>query len=155
MVVSLLCATMFRSHELWYLTNVSIIFNAPCLPPEWCVSSSSLDNGSIEVARWLSSLVPSCLDLVSCLSWSRSYYCNAPCCVCRDPMNIDTMSNWLLNYHVYVIYDLACPPLLVDTLAKWMLVTPRGSIYGRSWVQSPFNLGEWQQPLRLWMCCCY
>ena len=40
-----------------------------CLPPEWCVSSSSRDYGSIAVARWLSLyLVLSCLDLVSCLS---------------------------------------------------------------------------------------
>ena len=28
---------------------------SPCLPSEWCVSSSSLDYGSIAVARWLSS----------------------------------------------------------------------------------------------------
>ena len=63
-----------------------------CLPPEWCVSSSSRDYGSIAVARWLSLyLVPPCLDLVRCLTWSRSSYCNARCCVCWDPMNIDTM----------------------------------------------------------------
>ena len=67
---------------------------SPCLPLEWCVTSSSLDYGSIAVARWLSSpLVPSCLDLVSCLSWSRSSYCNATCCVCWDPMNVDIMSS--------------------------------------------------------------
>ena len=36
-------------------------------------------------------LVPPCLDLVSCLRWSRSSYCNARCCVCWDPINIDTM----------------------------------------------------------------
>ena len=65
---------------------------SPCLSPVWSVSSSSSDYGSIAVARWLSSpLVPSCLDLVSCLSWSRSSYCNARCCVCWDPMNIDTI----------------------------------------------------------------
>jgi hypothetical protein len=29
--------------------------SSPCLPPEWCVSSSSLNYGSIAVARWLSS----------------------------------------------------------------------------------------------------
>ena len=64
---------------------------SPCPPPEWCVSSSYLDYGSIAVARWLSSpLVPSCLDLVSCLSWSRSSYCNATCCVCWDLTYIDT-----------------------------------------------------------------
>ena len=51
-------------------------------------------------------------------------------------------SNQLAEYYVYVIYDLACSLLLVDTLAKLMLVTPRGSIYARQWVQSPFNLGE-------------
>ena len=67
---------------------------SPCLHPVWCVSSSSLDYGSIAVARWLfSPLVPSCLDLVSCLSWSRSSYCNATCFVCCDPMNVDTMSS--------------------------------------------------------------
>jgi hypothetical protein len=33
---------------------------------------STLDYGSIAVARWLSSPpCASCLDLVSCLSWSR------------------------------------------------------------------------------------
>ena len=67
---------------------------SPCLPPMWCVSSSSLDYGSIAVARWLCSpLVPPCLDLVSCLSWSRSSYCNITYCVCWDLMNIDTMSS--------------------------------------------------------------
>jgi hypothetical protein len=89
---------------------------SPCLPPEWCVSSPPLDYGSIAVARWLSLyLVPPCLDLVSCLTWSRSSYCNARCCVCWDPMNIDTM-------FIQVVYlcalDLACSPLLVDALAK-------------------------------------
>jgi hypothetical protein len=57
--------------------------SSPCLPPELCVSSLSLDYGSIAVARWLSSpICASCLDLVSCLSWSRSSYCNSTCCVC-------------------------------------------------------------------------
>ena len=67
---------------------------SPCVTPEWCVSSLSLDYGSIAVAIWLSSpLVLPCLDLVSCLSWSRSSYCNSTCCVCWDPMNVDTMSS--------------------------------------------------------------
>jgi hypothetical protein len=81
----------------------------PCLPLEWCVSSSPLDSGSIVVARWLSSpICASYLDLVSCLHdqdlgirWILS-----------------TMSSWLLIYHVYAISDLACSPLLVDALAK-------------------------------------
>jgi hypothetical protein len=66
------------------------------------VSSSSLDYGSIAVARWLSSpiFVPPCLDLVSCLTWSRSSYCNATCCVSWDPMNIE--------YYVKLIIDLSC-----------------------------------------------
>ena len=38
-------------------------------------------------------LVLSCIDLVSCLTWSRSSYCNATCCVCWDSMNVDTMSS--------------------------------------------------------------
>ena len=43
--------------------------SSPCLPPVRCVSSSSLDYGSIAVARWLSSpVVLPCLDLVS---WDR------------------------------------------------------------------------------------
>ena len=52
--------------------------SSPCQPPRWCVSSSSQDYGSIAVARWLSSpICASCLvDLVSCLSWSRSFLCN-------------------------------------------------------------------------------
>ena len=50
-------------------------YTPPCLPPEWCVSSTPRDYGSIAVARWLCLvLVLHCLDLVSCLSWSRSYY---------------------------------------------------------------------------------
>jgi hypothetical protein len=54
------------------------------------VSSPPLDHGSIAVARWLSSPhCASCLDLVSCLSWSRSSLCNSTCCVRWDPMNID------------------------------------------------------------------
>jgi hypothetical protein len=75
--------------------------SSPCLPPEWCVSSPPLDHGSIAVARWLSS--PPCasyLDLVSCLSWSRSSLCNSTCCVCWDPMNIE--------YYVKLIVDLSC-----------------------------------------------
>ena len=37
----------------------------------------------------------------------------------------------LLNYHVYVVYDLACSLFLVAALAKYVLVTPRGGIYAR------------------------
>jgi hypothetical protein len=49
------------------------------------------------VARWLSSPpCASCLDLVRCLSWSRSSLCNSTCCVCWDSMNIDTW--WLVDY---------------------------------------------------------
>jgi hypothetical protein len=52
--------------------------SSPCLPPEWYVSSPPMDHGSIAVARWLSSPpCASCLDLVSCLSWSRSSLCNS------------------------------------------------------------------------------
>jgi hypothetical protein len=65
------------------------------------VSSSFLDYGSITVARWLSSPpCASCLDLVSCLSWSRSSLYNSACCVCWDPMNIE--------YYVKLIIDLSC-----------------------------------------------
>ena len=47
---------------------------SPCLPPEWCMSSPPRDYGSIAVDRWLSLLlVLHRLDLVSCLSSSRSY----------------------------------------------------------------------------------
>jgi hypothetical protein len=64
----------------------------------------------------------SCLNLVSCLSWSRSSLCNFTCCVYWDPMSIGTMSSWyaelLSLYYLYVIYDLACSPLLVDILAE-------------------------------------
>jgi hypothetical protein len=79
--------------------------------------------GSIAVARWLSSPpCTSCLDLVSCLSWSRSSLCNSTCRVCWDPMNIDTMLSWcdeLLSLcYLYVVYDLACSPLLIDILAE-------------------------------------
>jgi hypothetical protein len=72
--------------------------SSPCPPLEWCVSSPPLDYGSIAVARWLfSPLCASCLDLVSCLSWSRSSLCNCTCCVCWDPMNIE--------YYVKLIVD--------------------------------------------------
>jgi hypothetical protein len=75
--------------------------SSPCQPLEWCVSSPPLDHGSIGVARWLSyPPCASCLDLVSCLSWSRSYLCNSTCCVCWDPINIE--------YYVKVIADLSC-----------------------------------------------
>jgi hypothetical protein len=58
----------------------------------------------IAVARWMSSPpCASCLDLVSCLSWSRSSLCNSTCCVCWDPMNIGTLSSWFIIYHLYVI----------------------------------------------------
>jgi hypothetical protein len=59
---------------------------------------STLDYGSIAVARWLSSPpCASCLDLVGCLSWSRSSLCNSTCCVCWDPMNIGTLSSWFID----------------------------------------------------------
>jgi hypothetical protein len=46
---------------------------------EW----STLDYGSIAVARWLfSPPCASCLDLMSCLTWLRSPLCNSTCCVC-------------------------------------------------------------------------
>jgi hypothetical protein len=53
---------------------------------------STLDYGSIAIARW-SSPPPcaSCLDLVSCPIWSRSSLCNSTCCVCWDPMSIGIM----------------------------------------------------------------
>jgi hypothetical protein len=72
-----------------------------CQPPEWCVSSPPLDYGFIAVARWLSSpLCALCLDLVSCLSWSRSSLCNSTYCVCWDSINIE--------YYVKLIVDLSC-----------------------------------------------
>jgi hypothetical protein len=75
--------------------------SSPCQPPEWCVSSPPLDHGSIAVPRWLSPPpCASCVDLVSCLSWSRSSLCNSKCCVCWDPMNIE--------YYVKLIVDLSC-----------------------------------------------
>jgi hypothetical protein len=62
---------------------------------------STLDYGSIAIARWLSSPpCASCLDFVSCLSWSRSSLCNSTCCVWWDPMNIE--------YYVKLIVDLLC-----------------------------------------------
>jgi hypothetical protein len=49
--------------------------SSPCLPLKWCVSSSSLDYGSIAVARWLSSPIL-CHHVRSCElpSWPRSSY---------------------------------------------------------------------------------
>jgi hypothetical protein len=74
--------------------------SSPCQPSEWCVSSPPLDYGSIAVAWWLSSPpCDSCVDLVSCLSWSRTSLCNSTCCVCWDPMNIE--------YYVNLIVDLS------------------------------------------------
>jgi hypothetical protein len=77
----------------------------------------------IAEARWSSH--PPCasyLDLVSCLSWSRSSLCNSTYCVCWDSMSIGTMSSWcaeLLSLsYLYVVYDLACSPLLVAILAE-------------------------------------
>jgi hypothetical protein len=61
---------------------------------------STLDYGSIAVARWISSPpYASCLDLMSFLSWSRSSLCNSTCCVCWDLMNIE--------YYVKLIYNLS------------------------------------------------
>jgi hypothetical protein len=80
---------------------------------------STLDYGSIAVARWMPSPpCASCLDLVSYLSWSRSLLYNSTCCVCWDLMNIGTLSSWPINLsslcYLYVVYDLACSLLLVD-----------------------------------------
>ena len=40
---------------------------------------------------------------MSCPTWLRSIWCNSRCCVCWDPMNIDTMSKLFIYLHVYVI----------------------------------------------------
>jgi hypothetical protein len=108
--------------------RVQKLFLAPCRrgesPPEaFFITMATLDYGSIALARWLSSpTCASCLDLVSCLSWSRSSLCNSTYCVCWDPMNIGTMSSWIVDLsslcYLYVVYDLACSPLLVDILAE-------------------------------------
>jgi hypothetical protein len=75
--------------------------SSPCRPPEWCMSSPPPEHGSIAVVRWLSSpLCASMLDLVSCLSWSKSSLCNSTYCVCWDPINIE--------YYVKLIVDLSC-----------------------------------------------
>jgi hypothetical protein len=129
--------TASRRHHWCEIGRIQKLFSAPCRRGEspseaffiTMVASgvmcelSTLDYGSIAVARWLSSLpCASCLDLVSCLSWSRSSLCNSTCCVCWDPMDIDTMSSWcakLLSLcYLYVVYDLARSPLLVDILAE-------------------------------------
>jgi hypothetical protein len=60
----------------------------------------------------------SCVDLVSYLSWSWSSLRNFTCCVCWDPMNIEYYVKLIVDYHFYVICDLACSLLLVDILAK-------------------------------------
>ena len=72
----------------------------------------------LAVARWLSLLlVLNCLDLVSCLSWSRSSICNCY-------MIVFAWIRWIVEviflfiYVLYFIYDLACSPMLVDALAK-------------------------------------
>jgi hypothetical protein len=129
--------TASRRRRRREIGRVQKLFPAPCRsgesPPEaffiTMVTSvvmceySTLDYGSIAVARWLSSPpCASCLDLVSCLSWSRSSLYNSTYCVCCDPMDIDTISSWcakLLSLcYLYVVYDLACSPLLVDILAE-------------------------------------
>jgi hypothetical protein len=37
---------------------------------------------------------------VSCPTWSRSSLCNSTCCVCWDPMSIDTMLSWCAEYYL-------------------------------------------------------
>jgi hypothetical protein len=47
----------------------------------------------------------SCLDLVSCFTWSRSPLYNSTCCVCWNPMNIGVMIElmcWILSYVIYM-----------------------------------------------------
>jgi hypothetical protein len=74
------------------ITTGGLLHHHACLRSDAWVPT--LGYRSIAVARWLSSPpCASCLDLVSSLSWSRSSLCNSTCCVCWDPMNIDTMSS--------------------------------------------------------------
>jgi hypothetical protein len=66
------------------------------------------DYGSIAVARWLSSPpYASCLDLMSCFTWSRLPLCNYTCCVCWDLMNISVMIElmcWILSYVISILF---------------------------------------------------
>ena len=50
-----------------------------------------------------SSFVPTCLDLVSCLTWSRSSLCNATCCVCWDLMNIEYYAK-LIRSIIHILF---------------------------------------------------
>jgi hypothetical protein len=109
----------------------------PWLPLRRCVSSSSLDYGSMDVARWWSlPIVRQYKDLVSCLTLSR-FICVIvlSCCVCWYPLNCDVMIRLcMFNIWCYLlsclcfIYVLACSPIHLFTLAKFMCESPRGSI---------------------------
>jgi hypothetical protein len=116
---------------------------------------STLDYGSIAVARWLSPPpCASCLDLVSCPTWSRSSLCNHTCCVCWDPMSIGTMSSWCVESYIFML-SLCCLWSCMLSVASRYLGRVDASDSKREYLCSIvrfmplFNLGEWQKPLRL------
>jgi hypothetical protein len=88
------------------ITTGGLFHRHTCLRhDEWVVY---LGYGSIAVARWLSSPpCASCLDLMSCLTWSRSPLCNSTYFVCWDLMNISVMIElmcWILSYVISMLF---------------------------------------------------
>jgi hypothetical protein len=85
------------------ITTGGLLHHHACLRSDVWVST--LDYGSIAVAGWLSSPpCASCLDLVSCLSWSRSSLCNSTCCVCWYQMNIEYFVNLIYWFIISMLF---------------------------------------------------
>ena len=85
---------------------ISIDSTASTSTPWWFVSSSPLDYGFLAVASWYSlSHVLQYNDLMSCLTWLGSIWCNR-CCVCWDPMNCYIMISLSIRLWSYCCCNL-------------------------------------------------
>ena len=107
----------------WGLTRgaISIDSTASTSTP-WCfVSSSPMDYGFLAVTSWYNlSHVLQYNDLVSCLTWLRSIWCNR-CCVCWDPINSGIVIRLFIMVSYYCLFKILH--------ALWYLWLPWSSSY--------------------------
>ena len=115
------CYTDVTQHEVLVqlVSDSSALLRWLC--PRWCVSSSSLIYGSIAVARWSSLLlVLPCHDLVSCLTWLRSFLCN---CYILCLLGSDELWSYDQIFYVsYMFYLSSCMTSDVSSYFGKMIV---------------------------------
>ena len=89
---------------------IAIDSTASTLTSWWFVSSSPMDYGFLAVASWYSlSHVLQYNDLISCLTWLISIWCNW-CCVCWDPINCGIVIRLFIMLSYYCLFKILHAP---------------------------------------------